>query len=103
VLHVQGHRSGLSIVKAAERLRGPLKVLRKARTETPEFREYFLASCQIKDVIGELGSEALRGSALRNKLGKGPHDVLLSLLTDGDDTPADSQDHAPASTGEQAS
>lgn len=73
-------RSGLTVKDAAGRLRGPLRVVDRARREVVEFRVYFEASCAIKDVLALLAPDVARGAGLRNQLGKGPHDLLLSLL-----------------------
>lgn len=88
MLHLHGRRKSLGLVDAARYLRDPLKVIRRARTEQVPFQQFFEASCRVKDVIGELTVEELRGPTMREKLGtrrdgNGLHDVLCALLTDG--------------------
>lgn len=82
-LHVEGIRSALTVKEATRRLRAPLRVIDRARTEVVPAREYGPAVRQVDAVIAALPAEVLRGNGLRHELGKGPHDVLLSLLTDG--------------------
>jgi hypothetical protein len=81
-LHMAGQRTrhGLSVADAAQRLRGPLRVIRKARTEQADWLEFMHASWAVKDVVCLLPSETLRGAYLRNQLGPGVHDTLLELL-----------------------
>jgi hypothetical protein len=87
-LHNDGQRTSLPVKAAARMLRPHLRVIGRAKTELVPAGEFFPASCAIKVVIGLLPSETLRGKFLRHELGAGPHDVLLSLLTDGADQEA---------------
>lgn len=97
-LYTDGQRcpSGMSVPKAAGRLRGPLRIVKQARDakrpeERPGWREFMHASWQIKDVVSMLPADTLRGGYMRNQLGAGPHDLLLDLLnpqTTTDEVPA---------------
>jgi hypothetical protein len=79
-------RQGLGIKRAARMLREPLKIIRDDMTAPAGRRDglaFFHASCKVRDVIGEMTTEALRSASMRAQLGTGLHEVLCSLLTDG--------------------
>lgn len=79
-LHHDGARAALSYKQAAGMLRPHLAVVERARREVVDGVEYFRACCAIKDVVMQLAEQVLRGPGLRNALGGGRHDLLLSLL-----------------------
>jgi hypothetical protein len=75
-LHHDGRRTGLTVKDAAERLRPHLRAI----APLCDGVTYFRACCAIRDVLAQVDEQAARGSAMRNQLGAGRHDLLLSLL-----------------------
>lgn len=79
-MHCAGVRSQMTVREAAARLRRPLRAI----AENPDGIAFFRHACQIKDVVSLLSPDVLHGNGLRNELGTGRHDLLLSMLpTDG--------------------
>lgn len=75
-LHVAGVRSALSAKAAARALRPALATI----AGQPDGPAFFRAACAVRDVADELDDSVLRGPGLRNALGAGRHDLLLSLI-----------------------